>query len=126
MKLASSEWIAKAEGDFASACRELRARNHPNYDADCFHSQQCVEKLLKAVLAERDLPIRRTHDLEVLLDDCLTVAPLWEAIRPDCQLLTQYAVQFRYPGEFADKDEARDAVKAMRRLREEAKKILSF
>jgi hypothetical protein len=26
------EWFAKAEGDYASALRELRARKRPNYD----------------------------------------------------------------------------------------------
>ena len=44
------EWIAKAEGDFAVACRERRVRKLPNWDAVCFHSQQCVEKYLKALL----------------------------------------------------------------------------
>ena len=47
------EWIAKAEGDFATAQRELRARRAPNYDAACFHSQQCAEKYLKAFLVSR-------------------------------------------------------------------------
>ncbi len=27
------EWVDKAEGDFAPAARELRARKSPNYDA---------------------------------------------------------------------------------------------
>jgi HEPN domain-containing protein len=37
------EWIEKAEGDFATAQREQRARKMPNYDAVCFHAQQCAE-----------------------------------------------------------------------------------
>ena len=44
------EWVEKAEGDFQSAQRELRARKAPNYDAAFFHSQQCAEKYLKAFL----------------------------------------------------------------------------
>lgn len=44
------EWADKAEGDFATAQRELDAADHPNYDAVCFHAQQCVEKYLKACL----------------------------------------------------------------------------
>ena len=35
------EWIAKAEGDFTSANREFTAPELPNYDAACFHAQQC-------------------------------------------------------------------------------------
>jgi hypothetical protein len=33
----TSEWIEKAEGDYATAGRELRVRRQPNYDAVCFH-----------------------------------------------------------------------------------------
>jgi HEPN domain-containing protein len=49
-----AEWISKAEGDFLTAGRELRARKSPNYDAVCFHAQQCAEKYLKAVLQENE------------------------------------------------------------------------
>ena len=34
------EWVEKAEGDFRSMNRELRARKDPNFDAACFHAQQ--------------------------------------------------------------------------------------
>ena len=44
------EWIDKAEGDFDIAQLALRAPGRPHYDAVCFHCQQCVENLLKAVL----------------------------------------------------------------------------
>lgn len=42
------EWFDKAEGDLATASREIRARRKPNYDAVCFHAQQAAEKYLKA------------------------------------------------------------------------------
>ena len=32
------EWVLKAEGDYATAGREVRARKNPNYDAACFHA----------------------------------------------------------------------------------------
>jgi HEPN domain-containing protein len=66
MKPITSEWIDKAEGDFATAQRELDAIDHPNYDAVCFHTQQCAEKYLKAFLQEADITFRRTHDLSDL------------------------------------------------------------
>lgn len=113
----SQEWAIKAEGDATTALREYRARKAPNYDAACFHAQQCVEKLLKAVLIQNKIPFRRIHDLEVLLDACLDRYPLWESLRADTQLLTQYAVQFRYPGESADKEEAKEAISAMKRCK---------
>lgn len=53
MNVLTLEWIAKAEGDYASAGREYRARRNPNYDAACFHAQQVAEKYLKAWLQEQ-------------------------------------------------------------------------
>jgi len=38
-------------------------------------------------------------------------------VKADAQLLTQYAVQFRYPGVSADQEQAHDAVAAMCRMR---------
>lgn len=118
------EWVNKAEGDHASAMREIRARKQPNYDSACFHAQQCIEKYLKAVLVKNSIPFSKMHDLEVLLDLCLSLFPLWEPMRDDMQLLTQYAVHFRYPGESADKKEARQAVAAMNRTRDEIAQVL--
>src|SRR2546421_5742031 len=47
------------EGDFATAQRELGAIQDPNYDAVCFHAQQCAEKYLKAFLQENRSEERR-------------------------------------------------------------------
>jgi HEPN domain-containing protein len=54
MNALTIEWVEKADGDFATAGRELRARRYPNYDAGCFHAQQVAEKYLKAFLQEHD------------------------------------------------------------------------
>ena len=62
MKPLTREWIEKAEGDFATVRREVQARKDPNYDAACFHAQQCIEKYLKARLQEAEVPFGRTHD----------------------------------------------------------------
>ena len=48
----TKEWVRKDEGDFATAERELAVTSAPNYDAVCFHAQQCIEKYLKARLQE--------------------------------------------------------------------------
>ncbi|MFQ5675587.1 MAG: HEPN domain-containing protein [bacterium] len=40
----------QSRGDWHTAKRELHVRNNPNYDAACFHAQQCAEKYLKAYL----------------------------------------------------------------------------
>ncbi len=110
MKTVTREWIEKAEADFISAGREHRARRRPNHDAACFFAQQCIEKYLKARLTEAGRPFPRIHDLSALLDLTLPVEPLWEMFRPQLELLTSYAVEFRYPGESATREMAREAV----------------
>ena len=42
MRALTQEWVDKAEGDFHTASREARVRKAPNYDAVCFHCQQCA------------------------------------------------------------------------------------
>ena len=83
--------------DFATAGRELRARKNPNYEAACFHAQQCAEKYLKAMDA-----------------------------RPHLEILNAYAVAVRYPGESADKPSAREAVRHATAVRTTAKRSLSL
>lgn len=56
----TDEWVEKAEGDFATAGREMRARRRPNFDAACFHAQQVAEKYLKAFLQEHDQSFPKT------------------------------------------------------------------
>jgi HEPN domain-containing protein len=50
MKPITKEWVNKAEGDWASASREIRARKAAKYDGACFHAQQYAEKYMKARL----------------------------------------------------------------------------
>jgi HEPN domain-containing protein len=119
-----AEWVGKAEGDFTSAQRELRAKKAPNYDSACFHSQQCVEKYMKGILQRHDIAFAKTHDLGLLLDACVNIYPLWQGFRPDMEMLSQYSVAFRYPGVSASKAEANQAVKAASKLRDEFRKVL--
>jgi HEPN domain-containing protein len=126
MQPLTTEWVAKAEGDFASARRELRARTAPNYDAACFHAQQCAEKYLKARLQEASIPFPRTHDLEVLLDLLLPIEPAWSVLRPAAQILTSLAVDVRYPGYAADKARAREALRTCGAIRDLARRSLGL
>lgn len=124
MKPLTHEWIAKAEGDYRTACREWRVRRQPNYDAVCFHAQQATEKYLKARLQDGDIAFAKTHNLIHLLDLVLAVEPTWDAFRPDLGVLNQFAVAFRYPGESAQKAVAAQALKISKALRSEARSVL--
>jgi HEPN domain-containing protein len=111
------EWMAKAEGDFAVACREILARKSPNYDAVCFHCQQCVEKLMKGLLIHLGITPPKTHML-LVLDDLLGPACAdWSWPADELRFLSQAAVFLRYPGETAGKEEAREALAITRRIR---------
>jgi HEPN domain-containing protein len=61
-----------------------------------FHAQQAVEKLIKAVLANRDIEYPRTHDIDRLVDllEAHNVPLPPQARRLD--ELTPWATQLRY------------------------------
>ena len=114
---ATVEWITKAEGDFATAGRELRARKSPNYDAVCFHAQQCAEKYLKAVLQENEKHIPKIHNLIELMLLCEEIDSSFEMLRSDLVVMERYSVRVRYPGEFAEKEDAQSAYAAAKTAR---------
>jgi len=126
MKRITREWVAKAEGDFAILEREARARKNPSYDGICFHAQQCAEKYLKARLNEAGLDPPKRHDLISLLEPLLPFEPKWEIYRQDLGYLTDFAVAFRYPGIFADRDTALEARKRCRTFRLAARRALGM
>ena len=126
MKPITSEWIDKAEADLATAQREIDALDNPNYDAVCFHTQQRAEKYLKACLQEADISFRKTHDLSELLDSALSLDPTLESLRPDLNSLSAFAVEYRYPGESAEIDEAREALERCRKVRQIIRQALSL
>jgi HEPN domain-containing protein len=111
------EWIEKAEGDFATAERELRARKYTNYDAVCFHAQQMAEKYLKAFLFKNSIDFPKTHSLRELLELCLPLDTSLDLQRDLLIHLDRYAVHYRYPGVSAEKEEAKKAVHLARQFR---------
>ena len=121
MKPITLEWIDKAEGDWVTAQREMRARKLPNFDATCFHAQQCVEKYLKARLEEAGIPFGKTHNLIALVTLTLAVEPTWTILQPHLNALNVYAVTYRYPGTSASKADANDALKACREVRRQVR-----
>jgi HEPN domain-containing protein len=118
MKPITLEWIRKAEGGFATAQREGHAGPSSNYDAVAFHAQQCAEKYLKALLVEAETPFPKVHDLSAILDRVLPLEPEWVFLRPDLNALTDLGAEVRYPGTFADEEDAARALEIARKVRE--------
>lgn len=111
MKPITKEWVDKAEEDWLTALREVRVRKNPSYDSVCFHAQQCAEKYLKSRLQEANIVFSKTHDLIKLLNMVLQVERSWNGLRNDLLALTDFAVNYRYPGNSATKAEAQDSVR---------------
>ncbi|MFB3921178.1 MAG: HEPN domain-containing protein [Terriglobia bacterium] len=126
MNATVKEWIDKAEGDFATAGRELHAAESPNFDAVCFHSQPCVEKLMKAALIHLGVLPPKTHDL-VTLDRLLGPAwPGWSWRPDELRFLSNAAIASRYPRESADKDEAAESYKVAGKIREKLRTLMGI
>ena len=105
----TQEWIEKAEEDYNMA-QLARQSSCPFHNSICFHAQQCIEKYLKAWLQEANLPVPRTHNLEELLALILPTLPAWSHWQPDFKIITDYAVDSRYPGDSATADNAQHAI----------------
>jgi HEPN domain-containing protein len=112
------EWVDKAEGDWGSLGREMRARKAPNHDSACFHAQQCAEKYLKARLQEAAAAFPKTHDLMALLVLVLPLEPQWNVLYAPLFRLKTYAIQYRYPGASASKADVRTARRDCRAVRD--------
>ena len=98
-------WLQKADNDLRGARVDLDARP-PLVEDALFHSQQAAEKAMKAFLAARDTPFRKTHDLDELASACERIdGTLREALNP-ARDLTVFAWEFRYPGADAPPPEA--------------------
>jgi HEPN domain-containing protein len=118
------EWIAKAEGDYATAKRELNPAGMPNLDAVCFHAEQCIEKLMKAFLIQRGVTPPRSHDLVTLDRLIASTGVAWSWPVEELRLLTRAAVDFRYPGESADQAEASESFEIASRMRAQLRVLL--
>lgn len=112
-------WFVKAAQDLGAAAHEFTAE--PPFLADIvFHAQQAVEKSFKGFLTWHSTPFRRTHLLEEIGEQSLSVDP---GLRPMVERvvpLTKYAWKFRYPGELDEpsREEAEATLAVARELYE--------
>ena len=110
-------WLNKVSQDLSSARADLAAEP-PVLEDVLFHSQQAVEKVIKAFLAWHDIPFGKTHDLRKLLElgypvDA-TLVSLLEVVEP----LSKFAWMYRYPAPVPEpgKDETLAVFADARRL----------
>lgn len=120
------QWIQKAEEDYKNAEHTLTLEEDCPVSTVCFHSQQCIEKYLKALLICHSLPVPKSHDLLALyhrLDSENRPVLSEEGLA----ILNRYAVESRYPGgwEVILRSEAEDAFHIAQTLRQAISSNLS-
>jgi HEPN domain-containing protein len=104
----------------------LAGENKPPRDIVCFHCQQAAEKYLKAILQDSGQPIPKTHDLADLIDLLAPGHAAFGRLRRIADALTQYAVNYRYPGEMASKRQMDSALRHADRIRLECRSRLAL
>lgn len=107
----AKEWLRRSERDLLAAERVLQGQE-PLADVSVFHAQQAAEKAFKAFLTAHRQGFVKTHDLALLVRQCQTLDPEFARFVMAANILTPYAVRFRYPGGplAPDVSEARQAI----------------
>lgn len=119
------EWVEYAEEDFAMAKSALR-RKKPLTTASCFHSQQCAEKYLKAMLIMKEKEFPKTHDL-IMLDRLCNEAGIFTGFtKEDLGRLSGYAVHTRYTGNQPTPDDAKETLVISEVIRKFARVFLGI
>jgi HEPN domain-containing protein len=83
-------WLTKAHDDLRAA--EFETTATPPLSSDVvFHAQQAVEKSFKALVVWHRRTFRKTHSLEELGEQCLSVPPSLRPLVDSAVPLTEYA-----------------------------------
>ncbi|MBI3343045.1 HEPN domain-containing protein [Candidatus Gottesmanbacteria bacterium] len=93
-KTKSTEWLFFADSDLALA---RQAAESTIYHLACFHAQQAVEKLLKALLVARGTVPPKTHSLRELYPVASRHVHGIEAHFSALKMLERYYAPTRYP-----------------------------
>jgi HEPN domain-containing protein len=125
MKRLTTEWIAKAEEDLV-AIELASSRKLTPYNVICFHCQQAGEKWLKARLCEDGIHFPKTHDLSSLLLQLETLYPDWIRWMRATENLSSYAINMRYPGDSATREDMEQALQDMRHVRDQVRASFSL
>lgn len=113
------KWLIKAIEDFKIAQHEMQLSDDETVtSAVCFHSQQFVEKVLKAYLTLKGVDFGKTHNIELLLELCAERDKDFKNL--EIGNLTFYAVEVRYPEEFyiPSINEARECFHLAKKIKE--------
>jgi len=94
-----AQWLRIAERDLLTARQGLEAKEIIS-ETVCYHLQQAVEKYLKAYLVRHQIEFSKTHNIMLLLNLCATIDAAFLTELADADMLTDYAVEIRYPDDW--------------------------
>jgi len=117
--------VEKARHDLSFA--EIGLQHEAPLDTIAFHLQQAAEKLIKALLASRNIVYPKTHDLDELID--LVPADLSDiqSFRERLIGWNSYAVEMRYEiGIYPEKEEIETAMQTAKDLSAAVQKVLNL
>ncbi|MBI3957999.1 MAG: HEPN domain-containing protein [Chloroflexi bacterium] len=117
------DWAAKAEEDYTLARSSLRRKAPLLYGAG-FHTQQCAEKYLKALLVAADVAFPKTHDLVRLRALCLQAGIAVPVDEDALDVLSSLAVHTRYPGMSLSLEDVQGGLKTAQAVRRFARSLL--
>lgn len=87
-------WIEKARDDLRWTKHNLDTKE---YSGACFSAQQTTEKALKAYLLYKGKSLQKTHDVVMLLKDCMLLDGSFNELRNVVKTLFPYYATTRYP-----------------------------
>lgn len=93
------QWLRKADIDYRTAER-LMQDTEPIRESIAFHSQQAVEKYIKAYLVYQRIEFSKTHSISRLLDLLSSIDSELAGELQEAEMLTPFGVEIRYPGDF--------------------------
>ena len=91
-------WFEYGDADLETAEHLLTMTRLP-LEIICYHCQQAAEKYLKGYLLHKGTFPPKTHDLDRLCAICKEHDEEFEGIHGECERLTHYGIQPRYPNE---------------------------
>ncbi len=107
----ANEWLQRAKSNMARAKAGRVSTDILNEDL-CYDAQQAVEKAFKSVCIIHEIIFPKTHDIAYLIELLEKGGVKVPENLQNAKILTGYAVETRYPGDYepVDEEDLRKAV----------------
>jgi HEPN domain-containing protein len=115
-------WLRYALDDLKVA-RAIESMGSSYWRGCAYHSQQCIEKALKAYLTCHQFRFSKTHDIATLLEGVATINTQLSEKLNSTRKLTKFAIEYRYP-DAANHPMTRAKAKSALKLAEDGYEIL--